>query len=436
MGFITTSIPMANELPALSFGIEIELLFAFSESHLQQYLQQKQPSAKIVKAFSQDAENGLRSKRYPKHPYHSWALLNTGENPATSQPSVETFDGPIRAYINEPLEMVSELLGNKINHQIHNTADHSKSFDYSKWIVTSDDSIIAPAGSKKAAALSKFTNNPDNWDTYGVELVSPPFTNLEDAQKQVSTLLALLRGSTNAQYGILVDDSCGLHVHVGQPSNAAFPIATLQHLAEIQAIYEEQISRLHPAYRRDQQDEIASNRQAFFVECPDPIERTVKDDEGNLVTKLFEPLFKSLDAVRAEIFDDVAAARDPYQKLVSIMGDRRAHIINWCHVNRSRGSRTVEFRQHAASIDETGIFWWVRFCLGLVRLAGRNADSRVRCPVENWDSRIEVEDLLAAVGLEEDGVEFYCQKIVEYDDGRELNVYFVEAVEDDLPCWE
>lgn len=413
----------AIKFPALSFGIEIELVFVFSERHLEQYLDRKRSGVSIVKTIPKDEEYKLRPKRYNSNKYHSWGLLNAGENAATFQPAIETPAGPIRAYIDEPLEMVSELLGSIVEHQIHNPANHSKCFDYSKWMVTSDDSIIALEASKKAQALKQFTNDPEDWDMYGIELVSPPFTSIEEAQKQVSNILDTLRGSANSEHGILLDESCGLHVHVGLPTNEAFPIKTLQHLAELQIIYEEQISSLHPAHRRNRDKEIESNRVNFRTECSEPVERTVKEGR-ELVTKLFEPLFQPFADVRRQIFDEVVASEDPLRKLRELVGDHKAHILNF--TNHEGGPKTVEFRQHAASKDVQEIFWWVKFCLGMVTLAMGNADSGVMCSVKDWDDKIDIMDLLAAIGLEKGGVEYYRRKIGEYDDGSKLGVYFEE----------
>jgi hypothetical protein len=62
-------------------------------------------------------------------------------------------------------------------------------------------------------------------------------------------------------------------------------------------------------------------------------------------------------------------------------------------------------------------------------LAGSMAAAGRHCWVESWDDRMEVEDLLAAVGLGKGGMDFYRRRMLEYDDGSEVGVYFVEWVE-------
>jgi hypothetical protein len=232
----------------------------------------------------------------------------------------------------------------------------------------------------------------------------------------------------------LLDDSCGFHVHVGLPDGEALPIRALQHIAYILVVYEEQIGRLHDPKRRNRQEEIKSNREAFLAECPEPVERMVEDEEGNMVVKKFEPLFTPLGEVRKQIFDEVDRADDPYEALKERIGTERSYIVNFKHINRESGPRTIEFRQHAASDDPVEIFWWVEFCLGLVQLAMRYEASGEECQVQDWQDRIDIEDLLDAVGMEDAGKEYYRRKADGYaarEDCPDHLEYWIEYIEFD-----
>jgi len=431
----------ARELPALSFGIEMELLFAFQEQPLTNILKRKYPGASVIKNLTGVQQDACRSKQYPRNPYNSWALLNAGTNPKTLRTSVKTLSGEIRAYINEPLELVSEILASTVEHKIDNPVDYGAILDYSTWNITSDDSIIALPSSKKVMALDGRIKDPDSWDTFGLELISPPQTDMSTAKEEVIAILSKLQGTPESPFGILLDDSCGFHVHVGLPDGEALPIRALQHIAYILVVYEEQIGLLHDPKRRNRQEEIKSNREVFLAECPEPVERMVEDEKGNVVVKKFEPLFTPLEEVRRQIFDEVDRADDPYEALKKQVGTERSYIVNFKHINRASGPRTIEFRQHAASDDPPEIFWWVEFCLGLVRLAMRYEAFGEECPVQDWEDRIDIEDLLDAMGMKDVGKEYYRKKVGEYgarEDCPDMLEYWIEYIEfdDEFPIVE
>ncbi len=423
-------------LPALSFGIEMELLFAFQEQPLTNVLKRKHPAASVIKNLTGPQQDACRSKQYPRYPYNSWALLNAGTNPTTLRTSVKTPAGEIRAYMNEPLELVSEILVSTIEHKIDNPVGCGAMPDYSTWNISSDDSIIALPSSEKAKALD--TKDPNGWDTFGLELISPPHNDISTAKEEVNAILSKLRGTPESPFGILLDDSCGFHVHVGLPDGEALPIRVLQHIAYILVVYEEQIGLLHDPKRRNRQEEIKSNREAFLAECPEPVERMVEDEDGNMVVKKFEPLFTALEEVRRQIFDEVDKADDPYEALKERVGTERSYIVNFKHINRESGPRTIEFRQHAASEDPSEIFWWVEFCLGLVRLAMWYDASAEECPVHDWKDRIDIEDLLDAMGMRDAGKEYYRRKADGYaarEDCPDPLEYWIEYIEfgDEFP---
>lgn len=210
-------------------------------------------------------------------------ILNAGTNPTTLHTSVKTAAGEIRAYINEPLELVSEILASTIEHKIDNPVDCGAILDYSTWSFSSDDSIIALPSSKKARTLDGRIKDPDGWDTFGLELISPPHTDVSTSKEEVIGILSKLRGNPESSFGILLDDSCGFHVHVRLPDCEVLPIRSLQHIAYILVVYEEQIGLLHDPKRRNRQEEIKSNREAFLAEVAEPTRSTGTqrmDEEG------------------------------------------------------------------------------------------------------------------------------------------------------------
>jgi len=98
------------------------------------------------------------------------------------------------------------------------------------------------------------------------------------------------------------------------------------------------------------------------------------------------------------------------------MGTRRGKKVNWSYLRTDNGKgrpRTIEFRQHAGTSDAREVGWWVRFVLGLVRLAHRYAGEKepVVMGIVSWDDgRIGLEWLMAEMGLEEEGKAYFLEK--------------------------
>ncbi|KAF2436467.1 hypothetical protein EJ08DRAFT_655460 [Tothia fuscella] len=405
--------------PQLSFGIEIEAIVAFHESKLQEHLSLHFPTATIVKSLDSAQTTGLRQIVYPQLPYNSWALANAEKNNMTVKPTIHHEVGPVRAYRDEPLHIVKELLSSTscakdIN--IHNPEDHSKPTDYSKWILTSDHSLTSlDPIAKQTALASKVTAATEaaNWDTYGIELVSPPFISITQAQEQISSIVNTIN-TPNTTF-LTTNNSCGLHVHIGLPSGECLPLKALQHLAYMLIVYEDEISRLHPHHRRQRSKEIYTNRENLYAEAPEPVPRTILDHlTGAPVTKNFTPTYDSLAKIRNSLLTEVSAAVNPLDSLQFRMGKSRGRIVNFAYINRKSGPCTIGFRQHAASTDAVEITHWVDFCIKLVQLALRYANEDGKCKVSDWDNRIDIEDSFEEMGLCGERRDYYRGKMEEY----------------------
>ena len=79
-----------------------------------------------------------------------------------------------------------------------------------------------------------------------MEFVSPKFTSVPEALRQLGIILAALfsHGST-----FTVSRSCGLHVYVGRANDSALNLDALQALAFATLMFEQEIDRLHPHSR-------------------------------------------------------------------------------------------------------------------------------------------------------------------------------------------
>lgn len=356
---------------------------------------------------------------------------------------MEYKEGPVRAYKDEPLHVAKTLLS--ITQQgkeilLFNPEDHVKPEEYKSWILTADQSLEALRDNEKVSAypLKITKNDKDDCDTYGIELVSPPYSEgeLSNAEVNISSLLGALDMPTSA---ITTNTACGLHVHVGTPTGECLPLKFLQHLSELLVIYEDQIIRLHPFHRRQRTDEIRSNKEPSLAEpfaVPlDFIDRLApwEWDSNKLVVKKHESRYKAVHEIHHVIFDEVDQAVDPIAQLQKRMGPTRGLIASFAYLNRKDGPQTIEFRQHAGSRDAKEISNWFKFCLALVKLAWRCVDGDGLCKVQHWKDKLNIVDLMEDMALEDEVKAFYKKKIGDFgDEGilREEDLW-QEALPDD-----
>jgi hypothetical protein len=428
----------------LTFGVEIEGILAFHYDKLQEFIDAHLHGASIVKELSPEQESCLRSKRYTSGPYNSWALSNAGENKMTISPTASHPSGPIRAYKSEPLHILLDLLSSKGGKPIHlhYPEDHSKPAEYKDWTLTFDDSIISLTHEEKTVAFPQLipTTETENWDSYGFELVSPPYLDsaITQAHHDISSMIA---GLATPKTGMAANATCGVHVHIGLPSSACLPTKVVQHLAYLVVVYEDEISRLHPAHRRQRVTEIESNRLNFCAEGDDPRDRcesgAIDESTGEIQIQTFQSVYKALGEIRRVLFEEADRTADPVRYVVERMGRARGYAYNFSALVKREGPKTVEFRQHAGSIDAGEIQHWIGFCVGLVALASRYAAAAAGttdgCKVQHWGDRVSIEDLWEEMGLEAEGRQFYREKMALYAVGApESYPLWEEVLEDDL----
>ena len=176
-----------------------------------------------------------------------------------------------------------------------------------------------PSGSWKVVSDMSVRGSNGN----GLEFVSPILSGvdgLEQVRKIADALLAM---------GCTVNQTCGFHVHVGGHGGQ---LSFFKSLVKLYARYEDVLDQLMPPSRRE-------NRATY---C-----RSVKLGAGNV------------DACRSvtEIGNALRIAS-------------RADAIKYHKVNvQPSGKPTVEFRQHAGTVDSRKATNWIVKCLRMVAAA-------------------------------------------------------------------
>lgn len=230
-----------------------------------------------------------------------------------------------------------------------------------------------------------------NWAMNGHELVSrvltAPYSLAFDAFKtspgmqEIKSYLNAIRGTSSDPWGGMVNESCGLHVHVARSppenGNERLPLPVLQHLAYLLVRYEDLITSMHPASRRatrpsgetfEASSMIGSNLMGLR-RSPHLCQRLASIDLVAAQKKIFS---KYMTPKRLANLMDVAFHNWPGGQGAPI----RYKFVNFERL-RSSGeiAMTIEFRQHEGTLDFDVIAHWVHFILSLVRAAGRMAVS-------------------------------------------------------------
>ncbi|KAF1992099.1 hypothetical protein K402DRAFT_459287 [Aulographum hederae CBS 113979] len=388
---------MTTSLP-LTFGMEIEAILAFHQDEMIGYINRNIKGASLVKTIS----DGDRTKQ-------------------------STVNGA-RAYKDEPLQLAQELLSRTSGTPktiVHYSEDHKKPTAYSSWGIHADETLAGlPKGELLRTSNGKIDEKTqENWDSYGIEIVSPPFSSIRSCSAQLKKILDTIQESHS--HGLTTTKDCGLHVHVGLPGSMELPLGTMQQLAYLVVVFEGEIERLnHPDRRLSAAPvhvvpQFRSNREAFYEEGEDdPVTRTYRDEEsGTMKEGQFVSTCRPLAKIRESLFETVSSDPEPLQCLLTFIGQLKDPIVNWSYLVRESGPRTLEFRQHTASIDPIEISLWVVFCTSLVQLAHKYATTSEECPIQSWeqDSQITLSNLMEPMGLDDSVRMYYEDKVAEYD---------------------
>jgi len=129
---------MINDTLPITFGVELEMVFAFYETLLQAYLDMDNSGATIVKDIIPSERRHL--SRPPtqyaltRPEYISWGLTGIAKHPV----SIQSRNGNFRTYGDEPLHVAHQLLPAKTAY-VHD--DRKKATRFTQWHLTNDLSL-------------------------------------------------------------------------------------------------------------------------------------------------------------------------------------------------------------------------------------------------------------------------------------------------------
>ncbi|KAJ9499218.1 hypothetical protein H2202_005375 [Exophiala xenobiotica] len=351
----------------LTFGVELEHMFAYSRRPRKGYefmFDQSQDGLELLSSYDPETHNGKWADVYPTYTEQS------------SPRRVETDSLNVH-------ERILKHKGLQCRQQIHDTTCLD-------WTLCNDGSVCHPSDGPALPTLlpGKIKENEElDWTLGNHELVSrvlhvplicSPFSGfkLGASLQEIEKYLTATVGQPSDPWGAFTNPTCGLHVHVAckpeEGIDVALPLPILQHLCYIIVQFEGIISSLHPVGRRSGKSNrgstgeyIRSNLEGLH-KSPHICKRRTNTESAE--KKIFA---KDMTEVRLAELMSVSYRFWPTQ---SHQSDR------WKFVNFQRFvstdvklPHTVEFRQHAGTLDFDTIAHWVHFIASLVRAAERQA---------------------------------------------------------------
>ncbi|MCJ1230332.1 hypothetical protein MMC12_007005 [Toensbergia leucococca] len=253
--------------------------------------------------------------------------------------------------------------------------------DYTNWTVSTDGSI-APFLSEPVEDDAK-AGKPYTYT--GIELKTPVLPLSQASLILVQRVVRIV--TTN--FRTSVNRSCGLHVHVGNGPHG-FTTTTVKNLATLTTLFERQFNSLHPMHR------------VGNTFCKSP-------------RRLFDQTPPWQIAMELQSLNTIEAIVDRYCMSSGILDHQNAYNFN----NLLYTSlKTIEFRQHEATLDPAAITTWVELACGITassHLAGPAGFSDL-CAAFLDEPSFSVVQLLRCVGLPGVG-EWYGKRGL-WDHGR------------------
>ncbi|RDW84657.1 hypothetical protein BP6252_02247 [Coleophoma cylindrospora] len=459
-----------DKRPALTsrdirFGIELEFVHAFHETLLRAQMDQKNDLRKIVKDVTSVANRlrftpQLEDSNIPRPRYSSWGLQRQ-----------QIFATEIAPYTDEPMSIletelkVTNLIPTKVFGFIRQDLKTADLYNERHWIITNDPTVVGVGTSMMSSFLDKYLHawqqvdaDSKNWDSYGVEVISPIMHSTDDSCfEALDQIVLAIKGRENGLCGSFPTKHCALQVHV-----ECTDTATLAQLARILYIYEDEISRLHPQRRRPtpgnqhSKANFDSNRISWTAVLKE--DNTHANESSRLATDcstraLKESMYSNeseKDAKRkfTRIINGILLSQTPVQiscvmnapsstKKGLRQNGERERIVNFVSAARERQkyASTVEFRQHAGTLEADEIKHWVRFVIQLVKLAEYYTQHPNEFPITFWEeeainsvwhrNNISIMNLLWDLGLDAESRDYWEAKIAKYmvtDDGIEPDI--------------
>jgi hypothetical protein len=215
------------------------------------------------------------------------------------------------------------------------------------WFITGDGSLRGP---KNRVADGTY----NYWD---VEVVTPAFWSVLDAQSQIQTVVEVL----TSNFRCMVNTTTGLHCHVGNGS-LGFATEELRRFFALVWTWDWAINAaVHPTRRVT---DLCNSLFVFFLD--------------SMTNQAYDTRCPGILGPR-DLFDGIRwIYSDEFEALVELVtknSGNSEYKYQAYNIRHSQvGKKTIEFRGHEGCLDPDRIMNWVKCCIGLVHYA-RTADA-------------------------------------------------------------
>lgn len=236
-----------------------------------------------------------------------------------------------------------------------------------KWMVGTDFSISCP--------------DDTIYDYHKIELKSPVYYFSKEALEAVEEVWNIIQNT----YKVVINDSMGLHVHVGNGVDA-FDAPTLRNLWGILWTTEKWIEKIHPPHR-------IHNAACLSLHYCSKLWLEIEPLSSDPEDEILDCILKRAPS-RVEAFLDTMKDADCAYNFTKLKKRYYEESI----------MRTIEFRQHEATTDKERVTQWIRTCVGLVQ-ASAARDPAILHPylrqlIQRKREELHVGDILEKLGLE------------------------------------
>ncbi|KAI9712554.1 MAG: hypothetical protein M1812_006863 [Candelaria pacifica] len=391
----------------LTIGIELEFVFAADRSFWEAEAYKNKISC-VSKLLQNQVGNRLEVEFYTS--YHSNTLVYDTDNTWTVHAETALVDENAANAHFENFKSRSatlkEVVAPEINQLLH-------------WRHLLGD----PA--RKRLALEKIAIHTDMM--HGVEIVSP-ILQLSDIANWSQVLLGIedtllnipLSDPLNTEYTAWTPEKTGMHVHIALSQSEHLSFGTLQNLIAIWGCFEKQLNRLQPAHRP-----LNTHCKSLWLGCPSDASYAKfcrRIYHARDIPHLATRVNKSTDKMEDSVADGTEAPRYTRINLQNLV--RAIDIATDSYddydqalydaIFENKAKITIEFREHAGTLKEEDVRWWVLLIASVVRFAERVDKQGLRWGVEG---KLDIEDLWKMVGFEEAGREFYRKRMEEFRRG-------------------
>ncbi len=231
--------------------------------------------------------------------------------------------------------------------------------DFSAWTVDGDSTV--------QLTMEEFQTLPPGYSCEGIELKSRRFdVGRDDIADEIGRVLRTLKLHFNQPRStarILVNQTCGLHVHIGH-RRSGFDLAAVKRLLKLVTVFERQIDALHTASRISIfEDSWCAPPSAIF-------RRLERDGNGDR-----HPLH------RAAAIDNIGswdALNEWYESSHHHSAYNFENLMAWLNIHGGPTTYTIEFRQHRGTLNAKEIEGWISVVHSLVAYAEREPPSLFR----------------------------------------------------------